>query len=79
MTLHETIVEFGGVFRCCLASIGHEFKPDKKVVFGDKSQCEVCHEIFTLVPAETVRHTAYRDLTKPIWKPDWQLEKGEKC
>lgn len=70
--LPETVIEIGGVMRCCVSSLGEEYN-GRRVKIGDKASCKFCHQSFTLVAPKEARRTAYRNLTKPIWKPDWQL------
>lgn len=71
-SLDETVIEQGGALRCCIGTVATEFK-DKKVKIGDTSICHHCAEKFTLVDPASVKTTCYSKLTKPIWKPDWQL------
>jgi len=47
MKLDETRVPLAGNFRCCLASVGHEYTR-KNVEVGDVSECEFCHRKFVL-------------------------------
>jgi hypothetical protein len=75
--LEETVIEKGGVVRCCLGSVASEYD-GKRVRIGDKSVCAYCHTAFTLVEPARAGRTCYSNLKKPIWKPDWQLEKDEK-
>jgi hypothetical protein len=63
MKITDTKIESGGVYRCCLESIGSKLKTAE---IGDKDKCKYCNEPFTLVNINGVA----------IWIPDWQL-KGE--
>ncbi|MDO8611105.1 MAG: hypothetical protein Q7R95_11320 [bacterium] len=72
--LNNTIIEQGGVFRCCLETVASEYK-DEKVQIGFKSQCQHCKGKFTLVK-RTEKRPAWankQDWARPIWKPNWQL------
>lgn len=73
MTIDETLIEQGGVMRCCLASVAAEHE-GKDIQIGDTSSCPHCKTEFELVTPENAGETCYRKLTKPIWKPRWQLE-----
>ena len=65
MHLHDTVIQIGGVFRCCLGSVASEYK-EKEVELGDTSECKYCHEKFTLLDM------GYKN--PPKWCPD-ALEK----
>lgn len=78
MNVEDTEIEQGGVMRCCLATIAREYLTDfKPVQIGDTSTCPHCKTKFILVEPATAKAvgTAFYDLTKPIWKPEWQLTK----
>ena len=63
MKLHETFVATGGVYRCCLESIGTELV-NKELELGDKCKCVFCGEEFTLV----------LDKGEPTWLSNIHLE-----
>ena len=69
--LSETRIRVGGVFRCCHASVAHEYEAINGLLtvveIGAKSKCQHCDTTFTLVAGET----------NPVWTPDWQLEQLE--
>lgn len=69
----DTMIELGGVLRCCLATVASEYA-GKTVALGTTSRCQHCGEAFTLVEIKPGMTTAYRNPTKPVWKPDWQLK-----
>lgn len=74
--LHDTIIEKGGVLRCCLGSVAAEYE-GKQVRLGDKSKCQHCGTAFTLVMIPPGMMTCYVEaVTKitPVWKPDWQIK-----
>jgi len=74
----ETLVEIGGVLRCCHISVAQEFvKAGQRVKIGDESQCQYCHKKFRLVRVKPDESSGYtrRVLDKiPVWKPLWQLK-----
>lgn len=73
MKLEDTIIEEGGVTRCCLHTVASEYE-GKDVNLGDTSKCKICGESFTLIKLPPGMITAFRDRTKPVWKPDWQIQ-----
>ena len=73
MTINDTVIEGGGVIRCCLATVALEYE-GKEVKLGDTSVCPHCKTKFVLVAPEQADTTCFRDLTKPIWKPERQLK-----
>ncbi len=72
----NTLIEQGGVFRCCLGTVAEEYI-SREVEIGDTSECTHCHTKFELVTPERAVElgTSYHKPTKAIWKPVWQLEK----
>lgn len=62
--LVQTRIEMGGVYRCCLATVGVDHE-QKKIAMGAKSICTHCKTGFTLVRFSRHKH--------PTWMPDWQL------
>ena len=76
MNLDETLMEQGGVLRCCIATVAREHG-GQDVELGAVSECPHCHTKFKLVSAEEAKKagTGYAKPTRPVWKPLWQLEK----
>lgn len=76
MKLEDTKIEYGGVLRCCLATVALEFK-DKEVELGATSACPHCKQTFTLVmwPTRGYYGKPEKHPKEPVWVPDWQLEK----
>jgi hypothetical protein len=74
MKLSDTVIETGGVLRCCIGSVAME-KEGMEFEIGAKSICQHCQEPFTLVarPGKKPKWMTPKDWAKPIWKPDWQL------
>jgi hypothetical protein len=71
MHLDDTLIEAGGVVRCCLATVAAEFEC-KDVEIGATSECQHCHTKFKLVAPEDALQTCYHNPTRPIWTPRWK-------
>ena len=48
MKLGDTRISIGGVYRCCLATVGHEYSKDENIEIGAKSSCKHCGSKFIL-------------------------------
>ena len=72
MKLGDTLIEQGGVMRCCM-TITHG-NQSQEVNLGDKRTCACCKQEFTLVEVKSPMISAYRNPKKPVWKPNWQLK-----
>lgn len=74
--LEDTLIEQGGVMRCCIGTVATEYE-GKTVKIGDTSECHHCHTKFVLLAPKDVTSTCYCDLDRPIWKPEWQIKKKD--
>ena len=61
MTLDDTRIETGGVFRCCLESVERQCM-DKDLLLEYKIKCKYCDEPFILLEKCGI----------PTWIPIWQ-------
>ena len=67
MKLDDTRIPIGGVIRCCLGTIGHEFGTQNDVEIGAESRCKHCNQLFILrEPTGTNKH------------PFWEQQLGDK-
>lgn len=74
MKMEDTVIEQGGVLRCCLASVALEYE-GKEIELGEKSECPYCHQGFTLVQRTGPKPVWWTDeqWARPVWRPDWKL------
>jgi hypothetical protein len=57
MKLDDTRIHIGGVLRCCLSTIGHEFDSGADIKVGAESRCKYCNQLFILQePKERGEH-----------------------
>lgn len=55
MKLDDTRIPIGGVLRCCLTTIGHEFGSQDDVKIGAESRCKYCNQLFILREPKEVK------------------------
>ena len=67
MKLDDTRVPIGGVLRCCLTTIGHEFGSQEEIQVGAESRCKYCNQLFVLKEPT--------DQNKYHW---WEQQVGDK-
>ena len=56
MKLDDTRIPIGGVLRCCLTTIGHEFGSQDDVEIGAESRCKYCNQLFILREPKEVKN-----------------------
>jgi DNA-directed RNA polymerase subunit RPC12/RpoP len=66
MKLDDTRVHIGGVLRCCLSTIGHEYNKDDNLEIGAKSSCKYCGTKFVLKE----KKIRYDNKEYPCWEED---------